>query len=235
VLPGNAAALTTSIDAHHFTPAQANLGPHDGTPTRPALEGAVNFVRDWIQKNPTHTGVVVLATDGYPSTAICTPQLNDMASVIAVAQMAAAWTPPVRTYVIGIGNVKNLNQVAVAGGTGQAAFVIDTTSQQMQQLFAAALEAIRTSVIPCEYPIPASGSFDVTQVNVQYTPGGTNAPVAVGKAIDLADCQGRDGWYYDQPAQPHSVVMCPTMCAKLQRDRGASVEVLFGCPTIVIH
>jgi hypothetical protein len=237
VLPGHAAALVASIDAHHFTMAEANLGPHYGTPTRPALEGAVNFVHDWIQKNPTHLGVVVLATDGYPSSSMCDPEPDDMASVVAVAQMAAAWTPPVHTYVVGIGSLKNLNQVATAGGTGQAAFVIDTTTQQTQQQFAAALEAIRTSVIPCEYPIPATdpGHFDVTQVNVQYTPGGASAPIAIGKAADLADCQGRDGWFYDQPVQPRTVVMCPTTCAKLQRDRGANVEVLFGCPTVVIH
>ncbi|MEY2582063.1 MAG: hypothetical protein QOE09_1912 [Ilumatobacteraceae bacterium] len=237
VLPGHASALITSIDAHHFTTAEANLGPHFGTPTRPALEGAVDFVRDWMQKNPSHAGVVVLATDGYPSSSMCAPEADDMKSVVAIAQMAAAWTPPVRTYVIGIGDVKNLNQVAVAGGTGQAAFVIDATSQQTQQQFADALDAVRTSVIPCEYPIPATdpGRFDVTQVNVQYTPGSASAPILVGKANDPVDCQGRDGWYYDQHAQPRTVVMCPAMCAKLQLDRGASIDVLFGCPTIVIH
>ena len=45
VLPGQASTLTASIDAHDFALAQAHDPDHYGTPTRPALEGATNYVR----------------------------------------------------------------------------------------------------------------------------------------------------------------------------------------------
>jgi hypothetical protein len=151
--------------------------------------------------------------------------------------MAAAWTPPVRTYVIGIGDLRNLNDVATAGDTGQPAFIVDGTGQQTQQQFAAALDAIRTSVIPCDYPIPSTdpNGFDLNQVNVQYRLAGGSSPIVIGQAADAAACQDQNGWYFDDPSRPAKVVMCPATCATLQRDRASTVDVLFGCPTIVIH
>ena len=104
--------------------------------------------------NPTHVGVVLLATDGQPMTSICSP--NHMPDIVTIAAAAASWTPPVRTYVIGIGDIQNLNTIAAAGGTGQPPFIVDGTGANTEAQFSAALDKIRSSVIPCDYPLPAT-------------------------------------------------------------------------------
>jgi hypothetical protein len=235
LLPERSGALVQSIDAHFFTTAQAEANDHYGTPTRPALEGATNYVKSWLAANPTHVGVVLLATDGQPMTSICSP--NHMQDIVAVAAAAAAWTPPVRTYVVGIGDVQNLSSIATAGGTGQPPFLVDGTGgAATEQQFSAALDKIRSSVIPCDYPIPGdAGSINFNQVNVEYTPGGTTAPNPIGQAPNQAGCQGGDGWYYDDPAAPTKVIMCEKTCGTLTADRKAKVNVLFGCPTVSIQ
>ena len=72
-------------------------------------------------------------------------------------------------------------------------------------------------------------------MNVEYTPGGAGVPVRIGQAPDQAGCQGKDGWYYDNPQTPNKVVMCEKTCATLTGDRKAKVNVLFGCPTAKIQ
>src|SRR5207248_5782628 len=137
----HAAAIKQSITAHDFTAAQAQAVEHSGTPTRPALAGAEQYATSWIAANPTHVGVVLLATDGQPSTGLCAP--NKIADIAAVASAAAAGTPRITTYVIGIGAIASLNQIAQAGGTGHDAFIVDGTGQNTEQQFLQAMNAIR--------------------------------------------------------------------------------------------
>ena len=46
-----------------------------------------------------------------------------------------------------------LDQIASSGGT-KTAFVIDTTKQDVEQQFTAALNAIRGASLPCNYEVP---------------------------------------------------------------------------------
>src|SRR5882724_699680 len=70
-LPGSAGALSMAIAA---------ITPHAGTPTVPALEGAISYATTYTQGTPGRTAAVVFVTDGQP---------NGCNSTIAAAAMAA--------------------------------------------------------------------------------------------------------------------------------------------------
>jgi hypothetical protein len=232
ISPAQATAIKQSIDAHNFTTVEARDPGHSGTPTRPALAGATQYMTTWIAAHPTHIGFVLLATDGQPSTSMCVP--NKIADIATVAQTAASAMPPIVTYVIGIGDLANLSQIAQAGGSGHDAFIVDGTGVTTQQEFLKAMNAIRATSLPCDYAIPPTdaGTIDPMLVNVQYTPGGTGTPVVVPKAAGAAPCSGT-GWVYDDETRPTRVVMCADTCTTVQQDRMASVKIVFGCQTIV--
>jgi hypothetical protein len=73
--------------------------------------------------------------------------------------------------------------------------------------------------------------FDPVKLNVEYTPGGSMTPQELPQADNEADCGAGPGWYYDNPANPTKVILCPGTCAQVETDVGAKVELLFGCPT----
>jgi hypothetical protein len=220
-LPGAAQAIVASLAAH---------SPNGGTPSRPALDGAIQHARAFAQGHAGHKVVVVLATDGEP---------NDCASTVDnVAQLAstgAAGMPSVLTFVIGVGgNLAALDAVAAAGGTKKA-FLVDTGATASAE-FAAALDAIRQASISCEYAIPSvSGAIDYGKVNVQYTPAG-GSPTIVGQVKSAATCDAtRGGWYYDNPAHPTKIEVCPASCRAMNNGSlgvGGEVDVVFGCDTV---
>ena len=196
------------------------------TPTWAALYGTLQYANDYQDQNPTHVVIVVLASDGDPTS--CNTSITDIA---ALAAQAYAYNG-VRTFVIAIqgSTIANLDQIAAAGGT-MAAY--DVTNDIM--LFQQKMDEIRKDVLACEFviPDPTSGTFDPTKVNVEYTPGGNGTPENIPQASDAADCGNDPGWYYDNPAAPTKIIFCPASCATIQADDMAKVQFVFGCPTIV--
>jgi hypothetical protein len=48
----------------------------------------------------------------------------------------------------------------------------------------------------------------------------------------MADCAGvTNGWYYDDPAAPETIVLCPQTCEAIQGFTMAQVSIEFGCAT----
>jgi len=220
VLPNNAASISGAL----LTVAS----PYGGTPTVPAMQGAIDYASSWAFQNPTHVVVIVLATDGLPND--CSSSVGGVATL---AQNAANQNPAILTFVIGVGSaLTNLNQIAVSGGTKQA-FIVDT-SQDVKKQFIDALNAIRGAVVACEYiiPKPEAGVIDKGKVNVQYTPGGVGTPNLLPKVANAGACPANgDGWYYDDDNAPTKVILCPSTCATVKQDPNARVDVLFGCTT----
>jgi len=236
LLPGHAKALTYSLDAHHFTAAQADTVEHYGTPTTQALTGVYRYLDQHQRRNPDHAVALLLATDGQPL--ICGPghygSANDPDSVTAAIAGAASSTPSIKTYVVGIGpDVGNLDAWASAGGTGQTrAFLVQINATAEQQ-FLATLLSIRNLALPCDYAIPtvSSGKLDPTRINVQHTVPGSD-PIRFTQVPDSASCQPNESnWYYDSPTDPSRVIMCPAACAEL--GKGGSVDIVYGCKTDV--
>jgi len=168
VLPPNHASVVANLAMH---------GPGGGTPTRPALEGAMQYVNTWAQPNAGRKTVAVLATDGEPSG--CTT--NSPQDVANIAAAALAGPNHTQTFVIGVGSaLTSLNLIAQAGGTGQA-FLVDTGGS-VAQAFTAALNQIRGQAASCDFNIPAQtsqGPVDPLKVNVFYTPKGATQRVPI--------------------------------------------------------
>lgn len=228
-LPGNSAALVASIDSHHFTAAEGDDAAHWGTPTRPAVEGALQHLTSYQATNPDRRLYLLLATDGLPSK-LCPG--NDIDGIALVLAAAAAQVPPIQTFVIGIGEIARLNTLAVAGGTGHPAFIVDALGTATQEQFSAALEAIRHTALPCEFTIPApsTGRIDPGQVNVDFTDaaGKKTFPNVKGATACAA---GEATWYYDTEVAPTQVIMCPTACDMLKAGN-AKIDIVFGCKTV---
>lgn len=229
-LPANAPPLTGSIDAHHFTAAEGDNATHWGTPTLPAVEGALQYLETYQAANPERAVYLLLATDGKPSK-LCPG--NDIDGIAAVIAAAAAKTPPIRTFVIGIGLIDRLTALAEAGGTGQSAFIVEAGGSATQEEFSAALNAIRNVALPCDFtiPPPTTGTIDPALVNVEFN--GDAAKSVFPKVAGAAACvAGEQNWYYDDENAPTKVVMCPAACDTLKVGNGR-IDILFGCKTVV--
>lgn len=233
-LTGAAAQLDSAIAA---------LAPAGATPTAPALGGAIQHARDWATANPTHTVVVILATDGLPTE--CAPL--DVASIGQIAAQGLTGAPSVKTFAIGVfapsdinaGAKQNLDHIAASGGT-EKAFIVDT-SQNVEQQFLAALDAIRGTKLACEYAVPTAGSagpLDFAKVNIEHTPPGAGAPETIGYVGSASGCDATDGgWYYDVDPEggqaPTKIIMCPATCSGFTATVGGQVSIRVGCKTVI--
>jgi Mg-chelatase subunit ChlD len=217
LLPSNAAAIQASLAAH---------SPDGGTPTLPALRGAIEYARGSLIGDPTRQVIVVLATDGEP---------DDCSSTVsAVAEAAAdglSGQPQVLTAVIGIQNAEAsaLAEIAASGGAG-APIPIGSGPSAAQQ-FVDALRSIRDSQESCRFVIPPTpGATPApTDVQVSYL----SAPGAAAKALPLlagaSSCSSEGGFYVDDPTQPTAVTLCPGNCALAHMSGGSTISVTAGC------
>jgi len=234
VLPGNAAALTGAINA---TP---NPPPNALTPTSVAVTSGIALAKAHATANPTHTVVLVLATDGFPTR--CAPL--DIPGIAAIAAGGVSGTPKIKTFVIGVFTdaakataTANLDALAAGGGTSKALIV--TTGGNVAADFQKALDTIRGSTLPCEYAIPPSeaGQQDFDKVNVQHTDGAGKQEL-LGYKANAAACGTGPGWYYDiDPATggtPTKIILCGATCDAVKVESGAAkVEILLGCKSLV--
>jgi hypothetical protein len=233
--------LSVSLDMH---------GPLTFTPTYPALEGAIEHCNGWQALHPDRKVVVLLATDGMPSE--CNPigAVDEKAAIAAISALAASAnsaTPALRTFVIGVFGPEdldagspqhNLDSIAKAGGT-EKALIVDSSGDVTKQ-FLAALEAIRTTALSCEFEIPKvgvdGGKIDLAKVNVLFTPG-QGAAQPLFYVVDESACDpDLGGWHYDvAPANgsPSRIVLCANTCEKVKQDHEGRIDIEMGCDTRV--
>jgi hypothetical protein len=238
VLPANGPALEASLDAR---------APDGGTPLEGALRGATNFCLAFNANNPDASCVAVLITDGAAEE--CNARgANELASIAA-----SAFESGVITYAAGMqgADFAVLDAIGRAGGAdcdpASASFACDLTADR--DAFITALSSIRdrtrtqtrierrvereVQTLPCawEIPAPPSGeSLDPARVNVELAPPGERS-IAVAKVADEAACGTADGWFYDDPSAPSSVVACPATCERIEAASDIRVNLLFGCAT----
>jgi hypothetical protein len=171
--------------------------------------------------------VVLLVTDGAPASCGATVESTSVA-----AMEGLHGNPSIPMYVLGLGNIDGLNQMAMAGGTGQA-FVVDDPMQV--QAVVDAMNAIRGLALPCEYrvPTPSMGEFNKDRVNLNWTLNGTTT--AVPFVGDPAGCANAPmGWHYDDPNAPTQLIACPTTCDAF-KSSGGDVSVALGCPQVLVE
>jgi hypothetical protein len=231
-LPGNTQAIEASLQG---------AMPTGETPTGAAIRGACTYAAQWKNTNPGRQVVVLLVTDGVPEAPVsrnCKPTLPDAE---AAAQDCLSQNQ-VATYVLGVGaNLDNLSGLAQAGGTGHAylAGTMDVSASVLD-----ALNQIRDGAqVPCKFkvpPPPSGQTLDPSRVNVSYddTSGKSNLVPSAGT---MANCAA-GGWYYDNPAAPTTLSLCPSTCdtvtaqlvaaAVLKKSSALSIE--YGCSTVSV-
>jgi hypothetical protein len=233
-LNGASSALNAAI---------ATISPIGATPTAPALGGAIEHAKAWAAANPTHTVVVLLATDGMPTEC----KVEDIPRIAQLAASAVASSPSIKTFAIGVfattdiqsGAPTDLDQIASGGGT-QSAFIIDTSQNNVEQAFLSALTSIRATKLACTYQLPTpsdAGALDFGQVNVDFTASTTSAAMTIPYTATLAACnKTTGGWYYDvEPSTavtPTKVLMCPATCTMFGKNEGGEVDIRVGCQTV---
>lgn len=244
-LPDVASAMAAAIDA------QTQDG---GTPMAPALEGAIMYAREHMAAHPGRGVTVVLATDGSPNGCDVEAQRAFIAYtenptgmplppdlfVKTVADLAAAGfgsAPLVKTFVISIGagmaalNQEAANRIAAAGGSGQA-FFVDTAGDPVKD-FLDALDRI-ASTVGCTFaiPTPEGRTPNPEQLNFTFT-AESGMPELFPRAPDAAGCGDQAAWFYDVPAAPTQINLCPAACDRVTAGSGR-VEIVVGCQTVLL-
>ncbi len=225
VLSENSGDLVDSIDDHF---------PDAFTPTHPALAGALSYAKQSAEETGRAT-VLVLATDGYPT--VC-----DDTSISGLEDLVQAYanptddSPSIPTFVLGVGEVSNLERVAVKGGTGRAFFVADCPTATEDLL--AALKRVANSAAACEFELPEPNvggqEVDCGKVNVIYQQNGSDVTQGIPHVDSEADCTS-GGWYYEETESSSctpgetKIRICPSSCRNLG---GGSVRLVVGCDPI---
>jgi hypothetical protein len=120
----------------------------------------------------------------------------------------------------------------------------DATSGQKSSIcvsdWSTVFEPLKTAVIasaplPCEYALPAppaGASIDPTRVNVGVLQAGTSSKT-LPRAASSDACASAEAWFYDNPATPTMIRMCPAACSSI--SAGGSIEITLGCETIALN
>ena len=124
-----------------------------------------------------------------------------------------------------------MDYIAEQGGTMQGIFIGAGANAEQDLLLA--LQEIRGSQNACEFQMPVSETgeeLDPTKINVLYTSsGGTEQ--TIGQVPNAESCGANGGWYYDNPAAPTTITLCPSTCDVVQTDSEGSIRVVVGCST----
>lgn len=223
LLPDHAADVSLAL--------QSEAADGFSSPVYPALGGALLRSLDVLAANPGDAAAVLLVTDGAPQgpAPLCGGvDPEDPNEIAALAAAAAAMSPPVLTFVIGLPGVDQsaANTIAAGGGTGSAILVMGDVASE----FTKALAKAKGEALPCAYPLPTES--EPGYVNVEIGWGGGDPVV-----VPLNAACGGDGlgWTWDVPAAPTEIVLCPASCAALKADLQASIDIALGCPTVITN
>jgi len=233
--------------------------PSGGTPTARALKAAYDYYVSGGGKGLAGDRYVLLATDGGPNGAVgttcdratCTTNIDKgdlgadklnycdagldpvgplscLDSSGTIAQLTALAGIGIKTFVVGIPGSEPyklaLDQFAVAGGAPPSA-----TSPRYYAVTAdgvGGLAATFTSI----------AKHLITSCNLQLQ----SVPPELGKlnvSVDgrIVPQAGADGWDVDASTSPPTVVLKGATCSAIQTMGAQSVQILFGCPTVIIN
>jgi hypothetical protein len=206
--------------------------PQGQTPTAPALTAALDLATTHGLAHPERSVVVVLATDGLPTT--CAP--TDVAALAALAKEALDGPAHVRTLVVAstslaAADTSGFQRIAAAGGTLRPV-MIDPRGDFSQQL-GAALDATAAREVACDLALPeppAGKRLDYDTVNVVLE---GEQRTTLPRVDGASSCSSAGGWYYDvDPAlgAPSRLNVCKSSCA---RTDAAQLSIELGCRTVV--
>ncbi|AKU99987.1 hypothetical protein AKJ09_06651 [Labilithrix luteola] len=227
-LPANAIPIKNALLARSTT---------GSTPMSGGLQGGIDAMKAYLSQNANEEGVIILVTDGDPGA--CTG--DTVSNVTTIAQTGAKGSPKIRTFVVGMDGATftNLDKIAVAGEGAATAFnasaVATDAGVTAQQQLLDALQKIRSNALGCEYVLPSvqpsKGVLDPDSVTIDFTPGVNDPPQTFRRVDGLDDCGATTGgFYYDDPANPQRIVLCPASCEDIRAGTlEAKLDVVLGC------
>ena len=216
--------------------ARLNAMPPQGqTPTGPALTAALDLAKAYALEHVDRSVVVVLATDGLPTT--CAP--SDTKALALLAKAALEGPAHVRTLVVASRSLdgtdlSGFESIARAGGT-ERSLVIDPHADFAGQL-TSALTTAAAREVACDLAIPeppVGAHLDYDAVNVVLDAGDDR--VILPRVSGPASCATRGGWYYDiDPADgaPQRLNMCKSSCERADSS-ATGLRVELGCKSLV--
>ena len=157
-------------------------------------------------QDPDRTNAVLLVTDGGESSE-CTDFINGPGG----ASQLYTQDIPVRTFAVGMGGASaaQLDQIAIAGGTGQSYFAEQAGDLQM------ALSEIAASVASCTFTLDEVPP-DLAELYVFFDGDPTGVP------------QDPDnGWTYD-PAT-NTITFHGSACASIEDGTTGDIDIVYGC------
>ena len=167
-LPGAEPMLTAALQVKD---------PVGHTPTLPAVQGALGYLRQHLAANPGHRGALVLFTDGLPLG--CTT--NSAFTVGQAIGAAATGVPSITTYAIGVFSGTQaitakgtLDGWARSGGTMES--VVLSPTEMLTQRFLDTLNRIRGAALACDFGIPMPGGMAAPSTTARSTCGRPAAP-----------------------------------------------------------
>lgn len=175
-----------------------------------------------------------LRPDAQTHVVVVTDDSSDWSAAQFVADFTAldpSFSDFVFHAIISDGSGTYVDLVQQTGG-----LVGDLSVGQFQPVFdELATSVIEGATLACEYEIPAPPDgqlLDPDEVNVEFLDG-QGGTLQIGRVDSAAQCANvTDGWYYDDPVDPTTILVCPQTCEGIQGFELATVSVLFGCATI---
>jgi hypothetical protein len=228
--------------------------PGSHTPTRPAVEGALQYALTVAQlpENAERATVLLLATDGLPSECgITNAQGMEIISFQAITDVLKQYSqppkdaqgnptqPPILTYIVGTDELEaNAGALAQAGG-GQT-FLVGRNGGNVQAEFLDAVLSIVKKPLTCELDVPQTApdngeSVDFDKVKVSFVGATSGITREIPRATGAGSCSlaPEGAWYYDDPAAPKKMFFCTQACSNFG---AGSIKVELGCsPTRIIQ
>jgi hypothetical protein len=198
------------------------LTPDGITGAIPAmLDGALMWAESHQSENPTERAHVILVTGG--TVDACPPTAVESAARALEEQ-------GILTYVLTFEDSDRalLEQIALSGGTNRALLLGPDPEENAADLVA--LTKPFGVDYACEFALPSqpsSGTIDLTDVSVFLLASGVSFPVAQLPGPEW--CLDDYGWYFDDTANPMSVVLCPWTCADAVSGAWDGIELWVGC------
>jgi hypothetical protein len=197
----------------------------------PALQGGIAFETGRATSHPESKHVVAMISDGFTADFSLCP-IYGPAEVIATAKTGREQTPSIDTYVLALKSLTDpltarfagLDQVAAAGGT-QASIGVD--SSDVSRGTNEALQSVRRRARPCDFILP--GTADPAMVSLALLPATAGDTGELPRVASDASCGNEGGWYFDDPALPSRMLLCPHTCTLLRQDDNHHVTALQGC------
>jgi hypothetical protein len=215
LLPGVASDVITSMGMQ---------APTGLTPTSAALEGLLDYATKVQATDLDRVTAAVFVTDGDPTECDTSPLTLE-----TIAETAATADPPIHTYVINVGPPTNASIVIADAGGTEVPYPINT-NMAVEPQFLDALNDIHAVAPGCAYVFPNTAQDpDTAVVTLQMM--GAPEPEELPRVADAAGCRAEgDGWYYDDPVDPSTIVLCEQICNIVsETDYEEKIDVSLGC------